>query len=310
MNAIFFELLRFTPISLRYPLAWIGHIPFASYLARRFRPGCFVELGTHYGNSYFAFCQTLKEERVPVAAYAVDSWHGDEQATFYSEDVFAYVSQHNTEHYAGFSSLLRMQFDEAAGSFSDGSIDLLHIDGYHTYEAVSHDFRTWLPKLAPGAIVLLHDVNVRQEGYGAWKFWEELRSEYANTFGFLHSHGLGVVQLEGGSPDKLLDVFALGPKEQREFAEIFAALGAMHQYRYRQDELQQETAALRRALAERDAVLAEKEASLAALGAALAEKGETLAETQAVLNSVIASNSWRITRPLRAAMAYARKRMA
>ena len=63
--------------------------------------------------------------------------------------------------YGGFSAfLLRMTFDDALPQFSDGSIDLLHIDGFHSHEAVSHDLHAWLPKLSSRGLILMHDINV------------------------------------------------------------------------------------------------------------------------------------------------------
>lgn len=189
------EAASFAPEWLKEPYSWVGHIPFASWLVRVGKPRVIVELGTHSGNSYFAICQAVKQYETGSKCYAVDTWQGDAHALSYGVEIYEMVRKHNEEYYASFSTLLRMTFDEALSNFEDASVDLLHIDGLHTYEAVKHDFETWLPKLAPGAIVLFHDTNVRKDDFGVWKYWAELKAQYANGIEFLHSHGLGVLQI-------------------------------------------------------------------------------------------------------------------
>ena len=73
-----------------------------------------------------------------------------------------------------FSTLLPMTFDQAVDRFSDGEIDLLHIDGYHTYEAVRHDFETWQSKVSGRGVILFHDVMERIYDFGVWRLWKEL----------------------------------------------------------------------------------------------------------------------------------------
>jgi hypothetical protein len=179
-------------------------LPFAYDLAAALKPKVVVELGTHYGESYFGFCQSIDEHRLPAVCYAIDTWVGEEQSGFYGNEVFEEVSTYNELHYSSFSNLIRSTFDEAAPQFSEGSINLLHIDGLHTYEAVSHDFTHWLPKLAPGGIILLHDIVARSPGFEVWKLWEEISSRF-QTFSFHHSWGLGVVYLgNGAAPEEPL----------------------------------------------------------------------------------------------------------
>ncbi len=216
----------FVPNSLESPPAWCGHLPFAAWLIRTLEPKIFVELGTHSGNSYFSFCQSASTANLATRCYAVDTWQGDEHAGNYDDEVFLRVDAHNQEHYSGFSRLLRMKFDDALGCFSDDSIELLHIDGLHTYEAVKHDFETWLPKLAPGAVVLFHDTNVREHGFGVWKLWQELQARHPNNLEFLHSHGLGVIQFEGAADKNGLDWLAPDSSEKQTLNDYFTALGA------------------------------------------------------------------------------------
>ena len=172
--------------------AWLGHVPFAFWLAEAAKPFCFVELGTQSGVSYAAFLQAATRLSAPIKAFAVDTWTGDPQSGIYGEEVFNDFRTYHDARYGAFSTLLRMTFDEAAAYFDESSIDLLHIDGYHTYESVSQDFATWLPKLSSRAVVLLHDINVREREFGVWRVWAEQCAKYA-SFEFAHSHGLGVL---------------------------------------------------------------------------------------------------------------------
>lgn len=227
------------------PSGWSGHVPFGSWLIDAFRPSIFVELGSHYGMSYAALCQTVAASQLPTRCYAVDTWQGDEHAGFYGDEIYNDLSAFNAQNFSGFSSLLRMTFDEARNYFPDETVDLLHIDGLHTYEAVKHDFETWLPKLSNKSIVLFHDTNVRERGFGVWQYWAEISKIYPSVE-FDHSAGLGVlfVGKEVAPASKfLLDAAAEGPRF-RLFKEVFASLGDSVVKRYEVEVLRAEEARL------------------------------------------------------------------
>lgn len=205
--------------------AWLGHTPFALALMRAARPRSFVELGSHMGVSYCAFCQGAVEAGLETQGRAVDTWAGDPQATFYDESVYRDLRARHDPLYGGFSRLLRMTFDEALAHVPDGATDLLHIDGFHSYEAVRHDFTTWAPKLSERAVVLFHDVNEWSPGFGAWRFWEET-SRDRPAFLFPHAHGLGVLAVGAEQTPEMQALFAARGAERRAIRSAFARAGA------------------------------------------------------------------------------------
>ena len=187
---------------ITHPGPWAGHIPFAHWLMGIVKPNVLVELGTYRGNSYFNFCQAIKDNRLPTRAFAIDTWEGDVHSGFYGDHIYTEVSQYNAKNFSDFSTLIKGTFAESLDKFTDCSIDILHIDGLHTYEAVKQDFEKWLPKLSLRGIILLHDITVYQSDFGVWKFFDEMKSKFP-TFWFNHSNGLGVIMVGEEIPDQV-----------------------------------------------------------------------------------------------------------
>jgi hypothetical protein len=241
--------------------AWIGHIPFAFWIIDALRPRSVVELGTYNGCSYSAFLQAISVLGSSASCYAVDTWKGDAHAGYYGEEVYQDLLAYHDARYGGFSRLLRMSFDEALTYFSDGSIDLLHIDGLHTYEAVSHDLRTWLPKASKRGLILMHDINVRERGFGVWRAWEEVSAKYP-SFAFLHCHGLGVAWVGSDDmPDAIAWLTSLSHEGDQ------AIVDAVRSYFHRLGSGLIDRVSVR----ERDQVLAERGGEIARLTSGLAQ---------------------------------------
>lgn len=234
------DVLGFEPQTISDSDAWVGHLPFANYIVQKCRPTVFVELGVYTGNSYFAFCQSIAKHKLNTKAFGVDSWQGDIHMGPQSPAIYDFVSAQNRE-YGEFSKLIRKTFDEALSDFAPKSIDLLHLDGTHTYDEVRNDFQNWLPKLRDGAIVLFHDTNVYKQNFGVHKFWKEVKEEFP-SFEFLHSNGLGVLQI----PDKLspakLPFDSL--KSLETIIQLFSALGERQLYKYRNSVMNSQIEAL------------------------------------------------------------------
>ena len=176
---------------------WEGHRDFAYDLLHFVRPARLVELGSQYGCSLFTFCQAVRDFKLNTEINAVDMWSGDIGAEITGEEVYALVKKTAATYYPEVNlHLFQMCFDDARPNFADNSIDILHIDGGHTFEDVEHDFTTWLPKLKENGIVLFHDVYSPID-QGSCDHWEKTKKEYDCYFDFTHSCGLGVLFPKG-----------------------------------------------------------------------------------------------------------------
>lgn len=216
------EQLIFEPLHFSVPAPWAGHIPFADWLISTLQPALFVELGAYSGISYMSFCQSIAQNKLATKAWAIDTWQGDPHAGFYSDAIYTGLRDKHNPLYGHFSTLLKSTFDDAVGHFADGSIDLLHIDGLHTYEAVKHDFETWQRKLSPRAVVLFHDTHVFHGDFGVHRLWREVEQSYP-SINFKHSNGLGVLLVGPDQPQALKELCA--PTQQVSHQAAFAKLG-------------------------------------------------------------------------------------
>jgi glycosyltransferase involved in cell wall biosynthesis len=274
--------LFWTPHLLGKASAWWTHTPFAFWIVAACKPGLLVELGTHNGVSYAAFCEAVARLKSATRCYAVDTWAGDEHAGHFDSQVYHELRDFHDKHFSSFSELLKSTFDDALPYFPEGSIDLLHIDGFHTYEAVKHDFETWLPKLSDKAVVLFHDTNVRSGNFGVFRFFAEQSQNYP-SFEFLHGHGLGILAVGKHAPAAAMALCNLEPEQADAARTRFAHLGARWFVTTRE---QLGSAELHQRIHEANALRAPVEAELAQVAAARLAEAEARARAEAEVNAL------------------------
>ncbi|WP_135853697.1 class I SAM-dependent methyltransferase [Halorussus salinus] len=138
-----------------------------------------LEIGTARGGSLYLWCRTLEQSNTFLSV----DLPGGEFGGGYSE--------HRIDLFREFVDDANMQFirrnshdPETVRMVEDATpengIDLLFIDGDHTYEGVKKDFYSYSALLDDNGIVVLHDIlgNPHDPDVEVDQFWQELRQEY------------------------------------------------------------------------------------------------------------------------------------
>lgn len=165
-----------------HPSAWTGHRSFAEWIVDKTNPEVIVDLGIDWGFSTFSLALAGKGK-----VYGIDLFEGDEHAG--RRDTYdSVLSDVDSLKNFGIDNIeiIKDDFNNVAKSW-DKTINILHIDGLHTYEAVKNDYLTWSKFLSADGIILIHNT---QSYEGVKKFFNEIDLP---KFEFHHSAGLGVI---------------------------------------------------------------------------------------------------------------------
>lgn len=135
-------------------------------LVTSIKNGIIVEIGVYGGASLLSIASTCKVNRNQI--YAIDLWDqlkvcgGKELAP---EDPILLTQKTNksklerliTKEQLNFIHLMQTSSTIASKKFTPGSVDLVFIDGEHTFEAVKQDIDNWWKKVKAGGVLAGHD---------------------------------------------------------------------------------------------------------------------------------------------------------
>lgn len=126
--------------------------------------GTVLEIGSGLGGSLAVLGLCAQAARL----FAVDPYQPyDEQNVTLSRGVAVGTAEEfwkTMRHLRLEPCLLRESSAAARAGWCSGEVDLLLVDGNHSYEHALHDLAAWWPLLRPGGTLLLHDLSGRFPG--------------------------------------------------------------------------------------------------------------------------------------------------
>src|SRR3954465_3438814 len=140
----------------------------ALYALMRSRPpSTIVEIGSYLGRSTVFFSMSLRDVNPNGRVVAIDPHTGDRQQleTLRAQQLPTLELFRRHCEAARVTDLVDARVAESLDAASTWThpIDLLYVDGWHSYEAVAADGEAWLPHLSPRAVVVFDDYLAYEE---------------------------------------------------------------------------------------------------------------------------------------------------
>ena len=190
-------------------LSGLGDSSYLLYgLVRSMKPEVCVEIGSARGRSTCFIGMALKENG-RGKLFAIDPHQLTNWNDYKSVDTFEIIMNNLAAlHITNQVEIVRMTSEEAARGWSR-QIDMIFIDGDHTYDGIKRDWELFVPHLTTFGVVIFHDTiwDLRPDprwsrsDMGVPRFVDELRQQGYPVLTIDKDRGVSLIQpAQGGIP--------------------------------------------------------------------------------------------------------------
>lgn len=145
---------------------------------RAMAPRCVLEIGTSHGGTFFVWTRVAADDATLVSV-DLPPWELDDPAEpLKVARLRGFARARQRIHLIRATSHDPSTRDRVVAALGGRPVDVLFIDGDHSYEGVCDDFERYAPLVRSGGLVAFHDIHPHSRGWSGdvWRFWTEVRT--------------------------------------------------------------------------------------------------------------------------------------
>lgn len=166
------------------------------------KPKRLMEIGTAKGGALYLWCQAADKQAKIVSIDLPDGEFGGGYPSCKIPFYQSFCQEGQELHLLRADSHKLETIRQAEEIFAGEKLDVLFIDGDHTYEGVKKDFEGYRHLVKPGGMIAPHDILPRPDlpEIQVDRFWKEIKDQYSSVEiigeeGSGRTIGWGVIQL-------------------------------------------------------------------------------------------------------------------
>lgn len=147
---------------------------------RELNPSNVLEIGTARGGTLFLWARLAKQNATIVS---IDLPHGNFGGGYTPQRALLYKrfpAKGQALHLLRLDSHAESTLEKTKRLFAGSPIDLLFIDGDHTYEGVKKDWEMYSPLVRPGGMIVFHDVAGNYDDTQVKRLWDSIKNGFRN----------------------------------------------------------------------------------------------------------------------------------
>jgi predicted O-methyltransferase YrrM len=161
------------------------------------RPKTVLEIGTHRGGTLYLWTRLAPPDATLISVDLPRGKFGGGYSPFRIPIYRRFARDGQRLHLLRADSHAASTFDKTKRLLAGHRLDLLFIDGDHTFNGVKQDWQMYSPLVRPGGLIVFHDIAGDYADTQVKSFWDSIKPQYTHREYVAHPNGqfgLGVLE--------------------------------------------------------------------------------------------------------------------